>query len=145
MADKTVTAGSVLASSNAKKRTVIAGTTITAGQAVYEDPADSFKAKLADANNTAVTAKVAGIALQSVSSGQPLEICYEDDDFTPGFSTSLSAAADDGVYVLSGTAGGIAPIGDLAAAMYPVVLMVAKSGGTKAILKIINGPAVLTA
>ncbi len=48
------------------------------------------------------------------------------------------------MYVLSGTAGGIAPMDDLAAGMYPVVLGVAYST-TKMALKIVaitpNSPA----
>jgi hypothetical protein len=144
MSDLSVTAANVLAGANAKKRTGIAGATITAGQAVYEDSSDSSKFKLADANASAATAKFAGIALHGASSGQPLTIDEEDDDFTPGATLSLSAAADDGVYVLSGTAGGLAPIGDLASGWYPVVVMVAKST-TKAILKPIKGTAALTA
>ena len=144
MSDVSITAANVVAGANAKKRTGTAGSTITAGQAVYEDSSDSFKFKLADANASAATAKCVGIALHGASSGQPLTIVEEDDDFTPGGTLSISAAADDGVYVLSGTAGGIAPVGDLASGWYPVVLGVAKST-TKMILKPIRGTAALTA
>ncbi len=142
MSDISITAASVLAGANAKRRVGKAGATITAGQVVYEDSSDSNKFKLADADASAATAKVAGIALHGASSGQPLEIDSDDDDFTPGGTLSLSAAGDTGIYVLSGTAGGIAPVDDLAAGDYPVILGVAKSA-TKMILKIINGPAVL--
>jgi hypothetical protein len=144
MADISVTAANVLAGANAKKRTGIAGATITAGQVLYEDSSDSNKLKLADANASALTAKVAGIALHGAATGQPITFVEEDDDFTPGATLSLSAAADDGVYILSGTAGGIAPVGDLASGMYPVVLGVAKSS-SKMILKIVRGTAALTA
>jgi len=144
MSDVSITAANVLAGANAKKRTGIAGATITAGQAVYEDSSDSFKFKAADANASAATAKCVGIALHGASSGQPLTIVEEDDDFTPGGTLSISAAADDGVYVLSGTAGGIAPVGDLASGMYPVILGVAKSA-SKMNLKIVRGTAALTA
>lgn len=144
MSDVSITAANVLAGANAKKRTGIAGATITAGQAVYEDSSDSFKFKLADANASAATAKCVGIALHGASSGQPLTIVEEDDDFTPGGTLSISAAADDGVYVLSGTAGGIAPIGDLASGWYPVIVGVAKSA-SKMNLKIVRGTAALTA
>lgn len=144
MSDVSITAANVVKGANAVTRMGVAGATITAGQPVYEDSSDSSKFKLADSNASAATAKCAGIALHGASSGQPLLINVEDDDFTPGFTLSLSAAADDGVYVLSGTAGGIAPIGDLASGMYPVILGVAKST-TKMILKIIRGTAALTA
>lgn len=142
MSDVSITAANVLKGASAKTRKGTAGATITAGQVVYEDTADSNKFKLADADASAATAKVAGIALHGASSGQPLEIDVEDDDFTPGGTLSLSAAADTGVYVLSGTAGGIAPMDDMAAGDYPVILGVAKST-SKMILKIINGPTVL--
>lgn len=144
MADISITAASVVAGANAKKRTGVAGATITAGQALYEDGASSNVLKLADANASAATAKCVGIALHGASSGQPITFVTEDDDFTPGGTLSLSAAADSGVYVLSGTAGGLAPMDDLAAAMYPVILGVAKST-TKMNLKIIQGTAVLVA
>lgn len=144
MADISVTAGNVLAGSNAKTKKGTAGATVTAGQPVYEDSSDNFSLKPADANASAAAAKAVGIALHGASDGQPLEYVYEDDDFTPGATLSLSVAADSGVYVLSGTAGGIAPVGDLASTMYPVILGVAKST-SKMILKIIYGSAALTA
>lgn len=142
MADVSITAASVLKGANAKTRMVIAGATITAGQPVYEDSTASYKAKLADTNASAATSNVVGIALHGASDTQPLLIVTEDDDFTPGFTLSLSGAGDDGVYVLSATAGGIAPVTDLAAGYYPVILMVAKSA-SKAVLKIVRGGAVL--
>jgi hypothetical protein len=144
MSDVSITAANVIAGANAKKRTGRAGATITAGQVVYEDSSDSSDFKLADANASAATANPVGIALHGASDGQPLTIVTEDDDFTPGGTLSLSAGADSGVYVLSGTAGGIAPMDDLAAAMYPVIIGVAKST-TKMNLKIVRGTAVLTA
>ena len=139
MANISITAGSVLPGTNAKIRQGVAGATITAGQPLYYDSASS-SLKLADANVSATLATVVGIALQGASSGQRVEYVYDDDDFTPGATLSL-ATPDFGVYVLSATAGAIAPHSDLAAAMYPVVLFVAKSS-TKAILKIINGTGV---
>lgn len=117
------------------------------GQALYSDPNDSGKLKLADCDASATTAKVVGIALHGASSGQPIEYVIEDPDFTPGATLSLSAAGDDGIYVLDGTAGSICPSGDVAAGDYVVVLYVAKST-TKCFLKIHgghSGAAVLTA
>jgi len=144
MSDISITAANVVKGANAKTRRGRAGATITAGQTLYEDSSDNFDLKLADANASAATANCVGIALHGASDGQPLEYVYEDDEFTPGGTLSISAAADDGVYVLSGTAGGIAPVGDLAAGMYPVILGVAKST-TKMNLKIVRGTAALTA
>jgi hypothetical protein len=120
---------------------VTAGATITAGQVVYEDTAASNVAKLADANS-ATASVVAGIALQNVATGQFLDIVYDDDDFTPGATLSVTAVNSSGIYILSATAGGIAVTGDAAATMYPVVIFVAKST-TKAKVKITNGTTVL--
>lgn len=145
MADVSITPANVLKGSNAKTRRGTAGATITAGQALYVDTADSNKLKLADAG-AAATAVVAGIALHGAASGQPIEYVTEDDDFTPGFTMSLSGSGDDAVYVLSNTAGAIKPVPDLTSGDYPVVLMVAKST-TKAVFRAAGhaGTAVLTA
>ena len=141
-----VTAANVLASSQATTAVGIAGATVTAGQALYSDPSDSGKLKLADADASDTAARVVGIALHGASSGQPLKYVIEDPDFTPGATLSLSAAADDGIYILGATAGSITPVGDIAASWRPVVLYVAKST-TKCFLKIHgghNGVAALT-
>lgn len=137
MADIVVTAASVLAGANAKKATGVAGGTVTAGQTVYADSADSFKLKAGDANASSVTAKIAGIALHGASSGQPLTYVYEDDDFTPGATLTTGT-----VYVASGTAGGIAPVADLTTGWYPTVLFIAKST-SKAVLKLVAGGAAI--
>jgi len=136
MADKSVTAANVLASANAKLARGVAGETITAGQVLYKLSSDQ-RLYLADANASAATADAVGIALHGAALGQPIEYVEEDPDFSPGFTLVLSVAADSGVYVLSATPGGVAPMDDLAAAMFPVVLMVAKST-TKANLKIVK-------
>lgn len=132
MSDLSITAANVLAGPNARKRTGIAGATITAGQTIYEDTADSSKFKLADNNASAITAKCVGIALHGASAGQPLTVVYEDDDLTVGSTLSI------GVYTLSSTAGGICPVADLASGNYPVVLFVAKST-SKAVMKLVRG------
>lgn len=131
--DLSVTAASVLAGPNARKRTGVAGATITAGQTVYEDTADSSKFKLADNNASTMTAKCVGIALHGASNGQPLTVVYEDDDFQPG-ATLVTGT----IYVLSSTAGGIAPASDLTSGNFPVVLFVAKSA-SKAVMKLVRG------
>lgn len=127
MADLSITAASVLASASAKKATGVAGASITAGQPVYVDYQDGSKVKLAVATSAAAES-VAGIALHAALAGQPITYVVEDDDFTPGATLSLSAAAARGVYVLSAAAaGGIAPVSDLADTNRLVVLFVAKS------------------
>ena len=122
MADYSITAANVLASSRALKKTGVAGAAITAGQPLYEDAADGKKLKLADANDTELKAEVVGIALHAAAAGQPVSYVYQDDDFTPG--TTLAVGA---ILVLSGTAGGIAPSSDLATGMRTTLLGVAKS------------------
>jgi hypothetical protein len=136
MADITITAANVLMSANGKSATGIAGETITAGQTLYLNSADNRLYK-ADANASIATADCVGIALGGGAAGQPITYCYEDPNFTPGGTLSLAAAADSGVYVLSATAGGIAPMDDLAAGMYPCVLGVAYST-TKMSLRIVK-------
>jgi hypothetical protein len=126
--DLSVTAANVAMSSNGTPIDgAIAGEAITAGKVVYLNTADN-RYYLADCT-VAAKSVVAGIAISSApGAGQRFSICTEDPFFTPG--ATLSTAAP--VYVLS-TAGGIAPIADLAAADYCVVLFVtANSTGTKA-------------
>lgn len=131
MAILSITASAVLKGANAQFQTGLAGATITAGQTVYLDAADSTY-KLADANLSAAAATVVAIALNSASAGQPVSVLQEDDDFTTG-GTMVTGT----VYVLSATAGGINPAADLAAGWYPSVVFIAKST-TKAVMKIVN-------
>jgi|GEM_PF-484333 len=128
MANYTITAASVLPSSSAKTRETTAGATITAGQPVYLDTADVDaknrpKAKLADANASATTAAVAGIALNGAASGQPLRYVYEDDDFTHGLTTPPVGT----VVAVSATAGALCPVGDLTTGDYPALCMITTS------------------
>jgi len=119
MADLTVTAANVAEGSGAKKTTGTAGATITAGQTVYKDAADSNKIKLADADLSQAASTVVGIALHAALSGQP--ITYQTDG-----QLDVGATLTVGeIYVLSGTAGGIAPVADLAASDWVVILGVA--------------------
>lgn len=126
-----VTAGNVLKGTNASTTSGTAGATITAGQAVYLDSATTTY-KLADADASTTTAAVVGIALNGASSGQPITIVTEDDDFTPG-ATIVAGET----YICGATAGAINPIGDIATGWYPAVLFIAKST-TKAVMKIVK-------
>lgn len=139
-ADLSITAANVVPGARAKfvGGNTLAGATITAGQLLYLDStAGTFK--LADANASATTANVVGYAANSASAGQYIGVVMEDDDFTPGGTLSMTT----GLYVLSATAGGIAPSADLATGYYPAVVMIAKST-TKAIFKITRGSAALS-
>jgi hypothetical protein len=103
MTDITVTAAKVGASDTQQREILhlIAGATITAGQAVYQTTAG--KADLADASATG-TAQVVGIALTGGVAGQPIAILKRG--FVEGFSiTGLTYGVR--VY-LSDTAGALA-------------------------------------
>jgi hypothetical protein len=121
MADLVITAANVLAGSGAKKVAGTAGATITAGQVVYLDSADS-EYKLADADSaTAAVRSPAGIALHGASDGQPLTILSKGP-ITIGATVTAGVA-----YYLSPTAGGICPVADLLTGDYPTVLGLATS------------------
>lgn len=102
-ADITITAASVLPSTSslAKFGQCTAGVTIAAGQVLYQDSATNT-CKLADADASATTAKVIGIALQNVGSGQRVRYCSYDPSFTIGATVVIG---DN--FWLSTTAGGI--------------------------------------
>jgi hypothetical protein len=97
-----------------------AGVAVLAGQVCYLDAATkSFK--LADAGDTAATATVRGIALHGATAGQPLAL-QSGGDITLGAGAAMVVG---GLYVLSSTPGGIAPVAELIAAMHTTLLGVA--------------------
>lgn len=112
MPDITVTAASVLKGSSPTTITNYnAGETITAGQAVYRKLADNEWYK-AQADGTAEESGVGtdlGIALHGSADGQPLVV-------QTGGTITIGATVVAGTeYVVSATAGGIAPHADLVA------------------------------
>ncbi len=121
MADLTQTAASVVAGATAQTAHGIAGATITAGQPLYADASDGGRLKPADANASAVTAAVVGIALHASLDEQP--IAYARVGLI-----NLGAPLTVGqIYVPSATAGAIAPVSDLATGHYVTILGVAKT------------------
>lgn len=108
MADISVTAASVVPGSGAATATGTAGATITAGQALYIDTADSNKLKLCDVDASELAATCCGIALHGATAGQP--ITYQ----TAGALTFNAVLVAGKVYVATVTAGGIALVADLA-------------------------------
>jgi hypothetical protein len=106
MADLTVTAASVLWTSGTKQ-TGVAGATVTAGQAVYLDSTTSTL-KLAQADGTAAEADAVGVALHAAGSGQPLVYAAQGAVINIGATTTKATT-----YVVSATAGGVAPQADL--------------------------------
>lgn len=134
MADLSITAANVVAQSGASTASGTAGDTITAGMSLYSDSSDSNKLKKADAD-VATTAACVGIALHGASSGQPLK--YQ----TGGNLTAGATLTVGETYVVSTTAGGIAPISDLASGDYVSILGVASSASTLAMTMVISGTA----
>jgi hypothetical protein len=115
-ADLTVTAANVaLVSGNSESGT--AGATITAGQAVYLDSADS-RLKLCDAG-AATTDDLYGIALHASLAGQPLAVQRAG-------VINLGATLVVGeVYMISETAGAICPVADIVAGDFVTMVGVA--------------------
>ena len=106
MADLTVTATDVVPVAGAySSSSGIAGATITAGQVLYLD-AVTTTLKLADNNVDAATAAVVGVALHGATSGQPIE-------YATSGSLTFSTMVVGETYIVSGTAGAIAPVADI--------------------------------
>tara|TARA_R110000868_G_scaffold32425_3_gene117959 strand:- start:1657 stop:2076 length:420 start_codon:yes stop_codon:yes gene_type:complete len=127
MVDITITAASVVPGSDAVKTSGIALSTITAGQVVYRDPT-TLKFAPADTDSaTAAIRDVFGIALNGAAANQPVSVQ------TSGTLTAGGTLLPGMTYVLSGTAGGFAPVADIANGDYTVVIGVAT---TAAILKL---------
>lgn len=106
MADLAITAANVLFTSGTKL-TGVAGASITAGQALYSDSATSTL-KLAQCDGTDAEADAVGIALHASSSGQPIVYAKNGSLINIGATTAKTTT-----YMLSATAGGIAPQADL--------------------------------
>lgn len=119
MAEISPVAASVVAGANADYYRGLAGATIVPGSPVYLD-ATTNRLMGADANASAETAQVAGIALHNASAEQPLKI-QTAGDITIGATIVLST-----IYIL-GAAGQLAPAADLASGWYCSVVGVAVS------------------
>lgn len=134
MADIAVTATSVAPIAQSTQIEYgTAGASITAGQSVYYD-SSSQTYKLADANASATTAVVKGIALNGAASGQPLAVAT-GGTINPGFTGTVGQ-----VVVLSATAGGLAPVGDLTTGWYTSIIGVVTAASVLT-LKIFNSGA----
>jgi hypothetical protein len=130
MADVSVTAASVVKASDTLLSQGILGATVTAGQTVYLDTSTSPPTyKLADANASATTATLAGIAMNGGATNQPVSVAT-GGTINPGFTVGVGT-----VYVQSANAGGIAPASDLAQNWYTSIVGI---GLTASSLKIVN-------
>ena len=117
MADLTITAANVKWVADRAPLVEKAGATITRGQVVYRD-ASTGTYKLAKADNAATT-PVAGIAISDGYDGSHFLLA------APGATIDWGATLTAGeVYVLSATAGGIAPKDDLVSGNATVILAV---------------------
>lgn len=134
MADVTVTAANVQKASDTLIDYGILGATVTAGQTVYKDANGVYQ--LADANASATTAAVTGIALNGGASGQPVAVAI-GGTLNPGFTVTVGA-----VYVLSATAGGIAPVADLASGWRTGILGVGLTASSLGLILYRSGVAV---
>jgi hypothetical protein len=132
MADLSVTAANVLASTSAQvEGGYLAGATITAGQVVFLDANNTWQlagAAIAAAHGPNVTR---GIALNGAASGQPIRVALSDPNFKVGATVTAAQT-----YVVSATAGNIAPISDLTTGNYVTVLFVAKDASYGALAPI---------
>lgn len=119
MTDLSITAGNVIAGSNAVIRRGVAGATITAGAVVYLDEVTTGEWLLADADNASAAARGSGrigIALNGASDGQPLAV-QVDGDITIGATMTAGVT-----YYLSDEPGAIAPYADLVTGDYVTVV-----------------------
>lgn len=135
MADVSVTAANVVAVAGSNIIDGTLGATITAGQSLYYDTtAGTYK--LADANASAATGSLDGIALTGGSSGQPVKI-LTDGNYNPGGTVVVGT-----IYVLSATAGAICPAADLASGHYVNVLGVGTTASNIKVTRCKSGVAV---
>jgi hypothetical protein len=133
MADISVTAASVVAGSNAIKEIGTAGSTVTAGQALYLAAGNSTL-NPANGNSTAATAECVGISLHAALANQPLQY------ITAGNLTLNAVLTAGKAYIVSGTAaGGICPIADLATSWRTSLLGIAASTTVLTIQRINSG------
>ncbi len=106
MADITITPANVLKGASAGYEVGIAGETILAGQVLYLKTADSRLWK-AQCDTTDEEAAAIGVALHGATAGQP--VSYQTNGAMNIGATTVKTTH----YVLSATAGGIAPQADL--------------------------------
>lgn len=118
MANIAVTAANVQPGSTAKLVYGTFGATVTAGQLLYQDATDN-KFKLFDADASAATGVLAGVAMCGGANGQPATVLVSGD-YNPGGTVAVGT-----VYVGSATAGALCPTSDLVTGMYTNVLGVA--------------------
>ena len=134
MVDLVTVDASIAASADATIIQGTSGATILQGQPVYLGSSNTYL--LADTDASAASAVVAGISLNSTTSGQPIDI------IVAGTLTIGGSGAGVGtVYVLSGTAGKLAPAADLNNGDFTTVLGIGLTTATVKIGIIVGGVA----
>lgn len=131
MADLTITASQVLKGTTAELLYGVGAATWTQGQVMYQNSAGKYD--LADADNTQATSGAKMIALNSGSADQEV-VGVRRGLITIGAGAAPTKGT---IYVVSGTAGGIAPSADLAAGDWVVILGVA-NGSNQIDVDIVN-------
>lgn len=121
MTDISITAASVLASSNAVLKMGTAGEALTAGQPIFKDASAAGVIKRTISNVSAGEAACDGIALHTSAVNQPIVYAVSGD-------INLGATLVVGQeYIVSSSRGGIAPVSDLTAGWFTTFLGIATS------------------
>lgn len=120
MADLSITAANVVADAGSTVSSSTAGATITAGDALYIDSADSNKVKPCDAD-VAASAVCVGIALNSASSGQPVNY-QKSGTLTIGATVAVGVA-----YYVTPNTGGLGAWAEVQADDYATLVCVGAS------------------
>jgi hypothetical protein len=132
VADLTITAADVVAGTNAQTGFGTAGATIAPGDLIYRH-ATNKTLLLADANSSATTATVEGMALNAATSGQPVK-WVSDGEVTVGAVLTVAQS-----YIASTNAGKVAPISDLASGSWLAYAGYAKTTSILVIKRINSG------
>jgi hypothetical protein len=126
MADLSITAANVGATSSSVTSLVQVGETVTQGQPGYRKALDGLYYK-ADANASSATAEALGVFLTGASTNGYALFC------TSGSYLAGATLTVGETYVVSATAGGIAPVADVTTGWYVTILGVASSSSTLAL------------
>jgi len=118
MADLSQTPANVRAGTGAVTELVQAGEAFSAGSPLYFKSSDGYYYK-ADADD-ADKYDVAGVALTGADAAGDRFVIQTDGQWDCGANTTQGE-----IYIVSDTAGAIAPCGDLAATWYPAIVGVA--------------------
>lgn len=134
MADLIIPAGAVTARDGDPVLTKKAQVAVTAGQVLYEDSSNGGKLNLADADVEA-SAKMVGIATGDADADEYVTAALPGSVIT--VASGIFTVGQ--VYYVSTTAGGIAPLADLAASDYVTLCVVGLTTTTALVLGEITG------